>query len=170
MSQMHHEVSQALWNLRIAHQNDCVTADGLHSTSIIIDNSNIAIEIQETAGFAANCHLPLGRTVAKKTLLEGSGYVVVEVAYFEWAACKTTEQQQRLLSGMLGASNLTLQSPFSHGPPLSLGPTTSTAALSLPSFSRPPSVASPVFAGTYPPARIPSTSAFNLESLGRSLQ
>ena len=41
MSQMHHEVSQALWNLRIAHQNDCVTADGLHSTSIIIDNSNV---------------------------------------------------------------------------------------------------------------------------------
>lgn len=42
MSQMHHEVSQALWNLRIAHQNDCVTADGLHSTSIIIDNSNVS--------------------------------------------------------------------------------------------------------------------------------
>ena len=42
MSQMHHEVSQALWNLRIAHQNDCITADGLHGTSIIIDNSNVS--------------------------------------------------------------------------------------------------------------------------------
>lgn len=43
MSPMHHEVSQALWRLGFAHQNNCITADGLHTANIILDGTNVRV-------------------------------------------------------------------------------------------------------------------------------
>ena len=142
----------------------------------------VAIEIQEAAQFAANCHLQLGRSVAKRLLLEGAGYTVVEIAYFEWVASKTSEQQQRLLTELLSASQMVGFSTPAPGPGPRFSslpvPVYSSAPVlgslhsqAVPPFSRNSSATSSVFSGNYQPAKQPSsTSAFNLESLSRSLQ
>lgn len=143
----------------------------------------IAVQVQEAAHFAANCHLPLGRTLAKKTLLEVSGYVVLEVAFFQWATCKSAEQQQRLLSGLLGAIHPSELTPNPRGSALASmysSPAQTPACSPFPSrmlassaFPLDSPGSSPLGYSTgFPPCSdIPSdASVFSMENLSHSLQ
>lgn len=144
-----------------------------------LESLQIVVEVQDSAQFAANCCMPLGRSVAKRTLLEGSGYTVVEIPHFDWATCNTTEQQQGLLSELLSACSMAPPPAFTPVPSLSSAPLPlpqetrggQIQGLVASPYSRDSSITSSAYSGAQSLARLPSsTSAFNLESLSRSLQ
>ncbi len=44
------------------------------------------IEVDGPPAFSANQRLPLGRTVARKCMLEAKGYNVRSIPFYQWAA------------------------------------------------------------------------------------
>jgi hypothetical protein len=134
----------------------------------------IVIEIQETPHFAANCHLPLGRTTARHVLLESSGWVILKVSHFEWALCNTQEQQQRYLSSLLSSCALNSAPRFSLAPGT---PTTSQVQVAqngtIPygkAVVRPQGVGTSIFSMSPDSSRLASSSSgFDMSSLERAL-
>ncbi|KNC56203.1 uncharacterized protein AMSG_11451 [Thecamonas trahens ATCC 50062] len=118
-SQLHQEVSTVLDRLGIEHETEHVTDDGMAVVDIVIDGPQpsaprIAIEVDGPLHYCSNVpRRERGRTVAKRQLLESSGYVVVHIAYFEWNEVGSDASKERLLRRKLQIANL---AAFSHEP------------------------------------------------------
>lgn len=61
----------------------------------------VVIEVDGPSAFAINERLPLGRTVARKCMLENSGYLVRSIPYYQWAALQGTAHQKAYLMQLL---------------------------------------------------------------------
>jgi len=123
LSPLHKAVSLTLWRLGIVHHDNQITPDSMFCVDILLEGTNIVVEMQEPCQYAANCHLPLGRTTARHALLEASGLVVCKVPHFEWALCTTHDHQQRYLSSLVSSCAMASAPRFSPAP----GPPTSQA-------------------------------------------
>ena len=66
------------------------------------------VEIDGPSAFSANQRLPLGRTVARKCMLEAKGYNVRSIPSYQWAALHGPEMQRAYLCQLL--HTITLQS------------------------------------------------------------
>lgn len=53
------------------------------------------IEIDGPSEFSTNQRLPLGRTVARKCMLEAMGYNVRSIPYYQWVALQQNPDMQR---------------------------------------------------------------------------
>lgn len=53
------------------------------------------------SAFSVNERLPLGRTVARKCMLENTGYLVRSIPYYQWAALQGVEMQTEYLRQLL---------------------------------------------------------------------
>ena len=51
--------------------------------------------------FSINQRLPLGRTVARKCMLENCGYFVRSIPYYQWAALQGPDMQKAYLLQLL---------------------------------------------------------------------
>ena len=114
----------------------------------------IVIELQEPPQYAANCHLPLGRTTARHALLEASGLVVCKVPHFEWSICTTQDQQQRYLSSLVSSCALASASAprFSAAPAASVTPASQPQPLSqatITSVAFPTTASAPLNSGAF---------------------
>ena len=70
------------------------------------DGAQVIIEVDGPARFSNNSHRPLGRTMARRAMLEARGHVVRSIPFYEWAALTGLDQQKnylwRLLASALG--------------------------------------------------------------------
>lgn len=61
----------------------------------------VVIEVDGPSAFSINERLPLGSTVARKCMLENSGYLVRSIPYYQWAALQGASQQKAYLMQLL---------------------------------------------------------------------
>ena len=54
--------------------------------------------------FSVNSRRPLGRTVARKLMIEARGYIVRSIPYYEWCALDSLEQQQAYIWRLLASA------------------------------------------------------------------
>ena len=59
------------------------------------------IEVDGPSEFSLNSRLPLGRTVARKCMLEACGHHVRSIPYYQWAALHGAEMQRQYLVQLL---------------------------------------------------------------------
>ena len=59
------------------------------------------IEVDGPSEFSLNARLPLGRTVARKCMLEACGHHVRSIPYYQWAALHGPEMQREYLIQLL---------------------------------------------------------------------
>ncbi|BDA49701.1 probable RAP domain-containing protein, chloroplastic [Coccomyxa sp. Obi] len=103
-SKLHDDVSAVLWSLGVAHKNNDVTADGLFCVDIALDGGKVIIEVDGPTHFSVNSRRPLGRTVARKLMVEARGHVVRSIPYYEWCALDSLEQQQAYVWRLLASA------------------------------------------------------------------
>ena len=72
--------------------------------------AQVVVEVDGPSAFSANQQLPLGRTVARKCMLEAKGYNVRSIPYFQWAALCSSEMQRAYLVQLLHTITLQPQS------------------------------------------------------------
>lgn len=61
----------------------------------------VVIEVDGPSAFSINERLPLGRTVARKCMLENTGYLVRSIPYYQWAALQGADMQKAYLRQLL---------------------------------------------------------------------
>lgn len=66
------------------------------------------IEVDAPNCFGNNLHRPLGRTMARRAMLEARGHAVRSIPFYDWANLVTLDQQKTYLWRLL-ASALPLQ-------------------------------------------------------------
>lgn len=54
--------------------------------------------------FSVNSRRPLGRTVARKLMIEGCGYIVRSIPYYEWCSLDSVEARQTYLWRLLASA------------------------------------------------------------------
>jgi hypothetical protein len=64
----------------------------------------VIIEVDGPTHFSVNSRRPLGRTVARKLMIEGRGHIVRSIPYYEWCALETLEQQQAYIWRLLASA------------------------------------------------------------------
>ena len=62
------------------------------------------IEVDGPSHFSVNSRRPLGRTVARKLMIEGRGYIVRSIPYYEWCALDGMETRQTYLWRLLASA------------------------------------------------------------------
>lgn len=88
----------------------------------------VIIEVDGPSHFSVNSRRPLGRTVARKLMIEGRGYIVRSIPYYEWCSMDSMEARQtylwRLLASAVSvgaeAAQLDLPLPNLPAPPASM--------------------------------------------------
>lgn len=103
-SKLHEEVSQMLWSLGIVHSNEQITSDGLFCVDIALQDNKVVIEVDGPSHFSVNSHRPLGRTVARRCMLESQGLIVRSIPFYEWNSMETVDQQKTYLSRLLASA------------------------------------------------------------------
>ena len=63
--------------------------------------TQVVIEVDGPSAFSSNERLPLGRTVARKCMLENCGYLVRSIPFYQWSALQGTEMQKAYLLQLL---------------------------------------------------------------------
>ena len=75
----------------------------------------VIIEVDGPSHFSVNSRRPLGRTVARKLMIEGRGYIVRSIPYYEWCSLDSMEARQtylwRLLASAVSAGAQAAQLP-----------------------------------------------------------
>lgn len=64
----------------------------------------VIIEVDGPTHFSVNSRRPLGRTVARKLMIEARGYVVRSIPYYEWCALESVDQQQAYVWRLLASA------------------------------------------------------------------
>ncbi|CAL5220538.1 g2573 [Coccomyxa viridis] len=129
-SKLQEDVSRVLWTLGVAHKNNELTSDGLFCVDIALEGENVIIEVDGPSHFSVNSRRPLGRTVARKLMIEGRGYIVRSIPYYEWCSLDSMEARQtylwRLLASAVSvgaeAAEIELPLPSLPAPPVSVAP------------------------------------------------
>jgi very-short-patch-repair endonuclease len=100
------EIGESLCRLRIAHELECFTADGLFSIDLAIIERRIAIEVDGPSHFTTNTLEPLGHTRLRDRLLSAMGWQVVSIPFFEWDGLHQKEQRDAYVERrLLGSSS-----------------------------------------------------------------
>ena len=68
------------------------------------DVAQVVIEVDGPSHFSVNSRRPLGRTVARKLMIEGRGYIVRSIPYYEWCALDGMETRQTYLWRLLASA------------------------------------------------------------------
>ena len=75
----------------------------------------VIIEVDGPSHFSVNSRRPLGRTVARKLMIEGRGYIVRSIPYYDWCSLDSMEARQtylwRLLASAVSQGAQTAQLP-----------------------------------------------------------
>ena len=66
--------------------------------------AQVVIEVDGPSHFSVNSRRPLGRTVARKLMVEAHGYCVRSIPYYEWCAMDGLEQQQAYIWRLLASA------------------------------------------------------------------
>jgi hypothetical protein len=66
--------------------------------------AQVMIEADGPARFSNNSHRPLGRTVARRAMLEARGHAVRSIPFYEWAALGSVDQQKTYLWRLLAST------------------------------------------------------------------
>jgi RAP domain len=64
----------------------------------------IVVEVDGPSHFSVNSHRPLGRTVARRCMLEGHGYIVRSIPFYEWNALDGKEQHKAYVTRLLASA------------------------------------------------------------------
>jgi very-short-patch-repair endonuclease len=78
------QVADSLRRLRIPHELEHTTANGLFSIDLAVVDRRIAIEFDGPSHFTRNTLEPLGHTRLRASLLSAMGWHVVSIPFFEW--------------------------------------------------------------------------------------
>lgn len=70
----------------------------------ITASAQVVIEVDGPTHFSVNSRRPLGRTVARKLMVEARGFVVRSIPYYEWCALESLEQQQAYVWRLLASA------------------------------------------------------------------
>ena len=63
----------------------------------------VVIDVQGSQQFSVNNQRPLGRTAARRIMLEARGLQVLSIPYFEWALYNSINQQKAYLSRLMSS-------------------------------------------------------------------
>jgi hypothetical protein len=66
--------------------------------------AQVIIEVDGPSHFSVNSRRPLGRTVARKLMIEGRGYIVRSIPYYEWCSLDSVEVRQTYLWRLLASA------------------------------------------------------------------
>lgn len=91
----------------------------------------VIIEVDGPSHFSVNSRRPLGRTVARKLMIEGRGYIVRSIPYYEWCALDSMEARQTYLWRLL-ASAVSLGPAAAQPAQQLLSPSAAEQQLSMP--------------------------------------
>jgi hypothetical protein len=64
----------------------------------------VVIEVDGPSHFSVNSRRPLGRTVARKLMIEARGYCVRSIPYYEWCGLEGLEAQQAYIWRLLASA------------------------------------------------------------------
>ncbi|KAK9840626.1 hypothetical protein WJX81_005387 [Elliptochloris bilobata] len=83
MTKLHEEVSRVLWSMGVYHIDEAITPDGLLRVDIALEAEKVMIEVDGPNRFSNNSHRPLGRTMARRAMLEARGHAVRAIPFYE---------------------------------------------------------------------------------------
>ncbi|KAK9812353.1 hypothetical protein WJX73_004610 [Symbiochloris irregularis] len=103
LATLHEQVSRVLWRMGVVHRNQHILFDGMVCVDIVLEGDTIVLEVDEASHFAVNTWRPLGRTIARRCMLEAWGLVVRSIPFYEWSALQGLEQQKAYLGRLLSS-------------------------------------------------------------------
>ncbi|KAK9814919.1 hypothetical protein WJX73_002051 [Symbiochloris irregularis] len=123
LTKLHEEVSRVLWRMGVLHRSDHVMADGLVCVHMALDGDKVVLEVDDASHYAVNAWRPLGRTLARRYMLEALGLTVRSIPFYQWFSLGDLENQKAFLTQLLA----TLPSPTAQATPSSAAPMSLTA-------------------------------------------